>query len=71
MKGSYQSIANVANIVQMKTAFMLHQDQCLDELGGLIPPVAFRLGKMLINAFGEVQRVHQLSRGQQTGPGRQ
>ena len=51
-------ILKVATIIQMKAAFMLHQDEGLDEFRGSVPTITFRLGKVLINTFSETQGVH-------------
>ncbi len=51
-------ILYVTNLIQVKAAFVLHQDECLDKFRRLIPAITFRRGKVMINAFGEAQGVH-------------
>ena len=62
-------LLNMADIIQAKAAFMLHQHQRLDEHRGLIAPVTAGCWNVVINALIEVQGVYHLSNRQQNGTG--
>ncbi len=48
-------VLKMANIVQMKAAFVLHQDKCFQDFRGLKTTITFRLRKVPVNAFSETQ----------------
>ena len=62
-------LLNMADIIQAKATFMLHQHQRFDEHRGLIAPVTAGCWKVVINALIEAQGIHHLSNSQQTGTG--
>ncbi len=54
-------ILKVVNLIEVKTAFVLHQDEGFDEFRGLNSegqcPRLLRLGQVLVDSFRQVQGV--------------
>ena len=44
-------ILNMANLIQVKTAFMLHQDEDFGEFRGTATTITFRPGEVFINSL--------------------